>query len=142
VDSPPNSPAGARPAAVRVSLTLARPNMVLARPILDRDGRVAVGAGTALGPRVVQILRRLAIQSVPVVASDEISAWERIPEDHQIDAALAERFAREPQTLPMVALREAVRRCLERRVGRANEIGTPSGGDAAPAARMPGEVDG
>lgn len=130
VEPTQNPPAGSRPAAVRVSLTLARPTMVLARPILDRDGRVAVGAGTALGPRVVQILRRLAIQSVPVVASDEISSWERIPEEHQIDAALAERFAREPQTLPMVALREAVRRCFERRAGRAYEIEAASSATA------------
>jgi hypothetical protein len=107
--------------AIRVPLTLVRPTMVLARPVLDREGRVAVGTGTVLGPRVVQILRRLAIQSVPVVPGDEIASWERIPEEHQVEAVVAERFGREPATPPMAMLREAVLRCFERRARELRE---------------------
>ena len=68
MESTPES-ATSRSGVVRVPTTLLRSTMVLARPILDRDGRIAIGTGTALGPRVVQVLRRLAIQSVPVVAT-------------------------------------------------------------------------
>jgi hypothetical protein len=109
------TPPQAREGIVRVSLALARPTMVLARPILDRDGRVAVGSGTTLGPRVVQVLRRLAIQSVPVVASDDVAEWERLPDGAGARAELAARFAREPETESMKALHDAVLRCFERR---------------------------
>jgi hypothetical protein len=108
-------PSQSRDDVVRVALALVRPTMVLARPILDREGRVAVGSGTALGPRVVQVLRRLAIQSVPVVANDEVADWERLPDAADARADLATRFAREPETEPMRTLRGAVERCFERR---------------------------
>lgn len=99
----------------RVPLALARAEMVLARPILDRDGRVAIGAGTALGPRVVQVLRRLAIQSVTVVASAELASWEQAPDPAEERAAIGARFAREAESEPMRLLRDAVLRRSERR---------------------------
>jgi hypothetical protein len=98
-----------------VSVALVRPTMILARPILDRDGRVAVGSGTTLGPRVVQVLRRLAIQSVAVVATEDVAEWECLPDAAGARAELAARFAREPETEPMKTLHGAVERCLERR---------------------------
>lgn len=111
----------ARDGVVRVPLALARPTMVLARPILDREGRVAVGSGTALGPRVVQVLRRLAIQSVAVVATDDVAEWECLPDAARAHATVEARFARETLTEPMRELREAVERCFERRARGVSE---------------------
>lgn len=116
-----------RQVAVRVPLALARPEMVLARPILDREGRVAVGAGTALGPRAVQVLRRLAIQSVAVVGSEEIAPWEQAPEAEEARRAIEARFAREPASGPMELLRDAVVRRSQRRSLALGDVAGGSG---------------
>jgi hypothetical protein len=121
-----------RGAGVRVALALARPAMVLARPVVDRDGRVVVGAGTALGPRAVQLLRRLAIQSVTVVADDDIAPWEREAEPAAARAEIAARFAREPASRAMDVLRDAVLRRTARRASM-REPCTECGGAASEA---------
>ena len=118
-----------RRVGVRVPLALARPEMVLARPILDREGRVAIGAGTALGPRVVQVLRRLAIQSVAVVGNEEIAPWEQAPDAEDARRTIEARFAREPASEPMEVLRDAVVRRSER---RSRELGDGAGGGSQP----------
>src|SRR5258705_288097 len=51
--------------------------MRLARPIADADGRLIAGTGTQLSPSVVRALRKLAIQTVPVVESDDVASWVR-----------------------------------------------------------------
>jgi hypothetical protein len=116
------SPPRARDGVVRVPLALVRPTMTLARPVLDREGRVAAGSGTALGERVVQVLRRLAIQSVPVVANDDLAEWERLPDAAAARSEIAARFEREPESEPMKVLRGAVERCFERRARGAEEV--------------------
>ena len=61
--------------AVRVPLPLVTAGMRLARPLVDPDGLPVAGAGTQLGPSVLRVLRRMAVQSVLVEEADGIPSW-------------------------------------------------------------------
>jgi hypothetical protein len=93
--------------------------MRLARPVCDADGRPIAGAGTVLDERVVRLLRRMAVQSVPVVESDDLRAWEtEKPLDDAIQA-LDERFRAESRSAALDELHDALVRQLKRRAAAA-----------------------
>jgi hypothetical protein len=103
---------------IRVPLEFVNATMRLAQPIADADGRLVAGAGTHLGPSIVRALRKLAIQTVQVVESDDVASWERtIPLQEQL-ADLERRFDREPASEAMAALRTAITRHLCKRAIR------------------------
>ena len=102
----------------RVPLAFVRPEMRLARPVCDADGRLIVGAGTALDPRVVQALRRLAIQTVVVTGAIELAGWETLPPlDDQLQA-LHRRLLGTERSDALQVLAAAVARYLGRRTVR------------------------
>ncbi len=82
--------------------------MRLARPIADTDGRLIAGTGTQLSPNVVRALRKLAIQTVPVVESDDVAAWARAKPLAEELRELDERFARTAANAATTALRTAL----------------------------------
>lgn len=101
--------------AVRVPLRFAKAPMRLARPVCDAEGRPIAGAGTVLDERVVRLLRRMAVQSVAVVESDELCAWETELSLEDELRALDERFQAASRTAALDALHEAIARHLKRR---------------------------
>jgi hypothetical protein len=101
----------------RVALEFAKPTMRLARPIFDADGRLVAGVGTQLGPRVVTVLRTMAVQSVPVVEGDA-EPWEVVAPLADELAALDARFAGTPSTPPLAAVHDAIVRRLAGRAAR------------------------
>lgn len=118
--------------AVRVPLAFVRPEMRLARPVCDADGRLIVGAGTALDPRVVQALRRLAVQSVVVTGATELAGWETLPPiDHQLQA-LHRRLLGTERSDALQTLAAAVARYLGRRTARLTPPEPPSDGPSDP----------
>ncbi len=82
--------------------------MRLARPIADTDGRLIAGTGTQLSPNVVRALRKLAIQTVPIIESDEVAAWARAKPLAAELRELDERFARTAANAATAALRTAL----------------------------------
>ena len=104
--------------AVRVPLPFARPEMRLARPVCDADGRLLVGAGTALDARVCQALRRLAVQSVVVTGADGLAGWETLPPLDQQLAALRRRLIGTETSSGIDLLAAAIARYLARRTAR------------------------
>jgi hypothetical protein len=105
--------------AVRIHLQFATPQMRLVRPISDANGRLVAGIGTVLTPGVVRVLRHMAVQSVLVNHAGELAAWERVQTLAEEQAALGERFAREPLTPPLAEIQAALGRRLERRAAAA-----------------------
>jgi hypothetical protein len=124
--------------AARVALEFAKASMRLARPIFDADGRLVAGAGTLLGPRVVGVLRTMAVQSVPVVEAD-VEPWETVEPLADELAALAARFAGAPESSGLTALHEAIARRLATRAARfaaEHEADDENAARPAPAAEV------
>ncbi len=97
---------------VRVQLRFARPELHLAHPVTGPGGGVLVGAGTRLEPAAVRSLLALGVRSVWVEEADRVASWE---EDRDLEpalAALAARFAGEPENPVLRALEDALRRRL------------------------------
>ena len=101
--------------AVRIHLQFATPQMRLARPIVDANGRLVAGVGTTLSPGVVRVLRHMAVQSVPVEDGGSVSAWEQVHTRDEELASLAARFAGEPPSQALEEIRAALLRRIERR---------------------------
>jgi len=105
--------------AVRIHLQFATPQMRLARPISDANGRLIAGIGTMLSPGVVRVLRHMAVQSVTVEDAPGLAAWERVRTVDDEHAALAARFADEAVTPALAEIRAAIGRHIERRAAAA-----------------------
>jgi hypothetical protein len=122
--------------AARVLLQFAKPEMQLARPIWDRDGKLVVGRGSRLNERVVRLLRRMGLQTVVVEDTGGLAAWEKIPGlAHDLEE-LDARFTRADRSQPLEAVRRAIERHLRRRAAALEsdpalaaeaERGTPNG---------------
>lgn len=110
--------------AVRIHLQFATPQMRLARPISDANGRLVAGVGTMLSPSVVRVLRQMAVQSVTVEDTDDSAPWRRVRTVEDEQAALADRFAGEQLTPALAEIQAAIARHLERRAAAA--AATPS----------------
>ena len=100
---------------VRIHLQFATPQMRLARPISDANGRLVAGVGTILSPGVVRVLRHMAVQSVLVEDAGGVPSWEQVRTLDEERAALAARFANEASTPSLEEVRAALDRRLERR---------------------------
>jgi hypothetical protein len=101
--------------SVRVLLEFAKPTMRLARPIFDGDGKLIAGSGTLLSERMVQLLRRLALQTVVVEDADDLNEWETVTAVEADLAGLEQRFRRESPAPPLRAIYEAISRRLVKR---------------------------
>ena len=101
--------------AVRIHLQFATAHMRLARPISDNNGRLVAGVGTMLSPGVLRVLRHMAVQSVVVEDAGELAPWERVRTLAEELEEVAARFDPEPETPPLVEVRGAIERLLERR---------------------------
>jgi hypothetical protein len=103
---------------LRVPLQFVKPTMRIAGPILDTDGRLVAGTGTELRDSVVRVLRKMAVQAVLVVETDEVGAFETIrplaDELHALEGRLPARGA----TGPLAELRAAIARHLTARADR------------------------
>jgi hypothetical protein len=113
--------------AVRIHLQFATPQMRLARPITDVNGRLVAGVGTMLSARVVRVLRHMAVQSVLVEDAATLSAWEKVQTADEELAALRERFVGEPMTPALEEIHAALARRIERRAaerstGQSSEV--------------------
>ena len=109
--------------------------MRLARPLFDRDGLLIAGSGTKLSESLLRVLRKLAVQSVPVVDTDDLASWETIrPLEQELDD-LRQRFRREAASDALVLLREAAVRHLERRASRLTANPVPAEERPATAVR-------
>jgi hypothetical protein len=101
--------------AIRVLLQFAKPEMQLARPVSDRDGRLIAGRGSRLTDRVVRLLRNLGLQTVVVEDADGLAAWETIPGLEYDLRELDRRFDGTWAGTPLEAVRHAIERYLRRR---------------------------
>ena len=110
--------------AVRIHLQFVTPQMRLARPISDANGRLVAGIGTMLSSGVVRVLRHMAMQSVMVEDGGGFSPWEQVRTVAEDQAALAARFAGEPVTLPLAEIQAAIGRRIEQRAAAASNAGT------------------
>jgi hypothetical protein len=99
--------------AVRIHLQFATPQMRLARPISDANGRLVAGVGTMLSAGVVRVLRHMALQSVLVDDAPGLAAWERVQSAEEEHAALAARFATETITPPLAEIQAAIARRID-----------------------------
>jgi len=106
--------------AVRIHLQFATPQMRLARPMHDGDGRLVAGAGTLLSASVVRVLRHMAVQTVLVEEAGQLAAWQCVQTDDEERVALEARFASETMTPALVEVHEALLRRIERRAGAAS----------------------
>jgi hypothetical protein len=111
--------------AVRIHLQFATPQMRLARPITDVNGRLVAGVGTALSSGVVRVLRHMAVQTVLVEDAGNVSAWEKVQTASEELAALRARFARESMTPPLDEIHAALVRRIERRAAQQAAAPTP-----------------
>ncbi len=105
--------------AVRIHLQFATPQMRLARPISDANGRLIAGIGTLLSTGVVRVLRHMAVQSVMVEDAPGLASWECVRTVEEEQAALAARFAGEPMTPALGEIQAAIARRLEQRAAAA-----------------------
>jgi hypothetical protein len=115
--------------AVRIHLQFATPQMRLARPISDVEGRLVAGVGTMLSPGVVRVLRHMAVQSVLVEDAGDLASWEKVRTADDELAALAARFAFDPLTPALQEIHAAIVRRIERRAAERPSVpgaGTPS----------------
>lgn len=104
--------------------------MHLARPLFDAEGRLVAGTGTVLTERVVRVLRKMAVQSVLVVADDRVATWETVQPLAADLAALDARFARAPSNPALSEVHAAIARHLTRRAERfAAEDAAPEVGE-------------
>ena len=110
--------------ATRIHLQFATPQMRLARPISDANGRLVAGIGTTLSPGVVRVLRHMAVQSVMVEDGVGHSAWAQVRTVSDEHAALAARFAGETVTPPLAEIQAAIARRIEQRAAIATEANT------------------
>jgi hypothetical protein len=101
--------------AVRIHLQFATPQMRLARPISDVNGRLVAGVGTVLSASVLRVLRSMAVQSVMVEHAGDVEPWQQVRTIEEEQAALARRFARETVTPPLAEIQAAIARHLDRR---------------------------
>ena len=101
--------------AARIHLQFATPQMRLARPITDVNGRLVAGVGTMLSTGVVRVLRHMAVQSVLVEDAGNLAAWEQVHTAAEEMAALRARFAGEPMTPALEEIHSALARRIERR---------------------------
>jgi hypothetical protein len=125
--------------AIRVPLPFVKPTMRLARPICDADGRVVAGTGTALDDHLVRALRKMAIQTVPVVESADLANWERTKPLRDELLELEQRLDREPAGEALMALRAAITRHLCKRALRLEqEPGFAAGRPTRDPAASPG----
>ena len=99
---------------VRVHLQFATPQMRLARPISDANGRLVAGVGTMLSAGVLRVLRHMAVQNVVVEEADTLEPWQQVRTVEEEQAALAKRFAQENVTPPLAEIQAAIARHLER----------------------------
>jgi hypothetical protein len=106
--------------AVRIHLQFVTPQMRLARPISDVNGRLVAGVGTILSAGVLRVLRSMAVQSVMVEDAGELESWQQVRTVAEEQAALAERFAGETVTAPLAEIQAAIARHLERRAATAD----------------------
>jgi len=119
---------------VRVPLEFVRETMQLAAPLADTDGRLLAGRGTVLGERIVRALRKMAIQTVVVLDSPDLQAWETVRSLREDLRALERRFEKgldEPERPEMTALHHAIGRCLERRWAHLDDAGAPDPAEVA-----------
>jgi len=121
--------------SVRVLLEFAKPTMRLARPIFDGDGKLIAGRGTLLSERMVQLLRRLALQTVVVDDTDDLNQWETVAPVGADLTGLEQRFRRESPAPPLQAIYEAISRHL---VKRAAVLARDPALTAQPASGSPG----
>lgn len=105
--------------AVRIHLQFATPQMRLARPISDTNGRLVAGVGTMLSAGVVRVLRHMAVQSVMIDEAGNLRPWEVVRTAEEELAALAARFADETVTPPLAEIQAAIERHLEQRAAAA-----------------------
>lgn len=105
--------------AVRIHLQFATPQMRLARPISDANGRLVAGIGTTLSAGAVRVLRHMAVQSVMVEDGDGLRSWEKVTTVSEEQAALAARFAGETVTAPLAEIQAAIARRIEQRIAAA-----------------------
>src|SRR5437016_5003368 len=108
--------------------------MRLARPVADGDGRLIAGTGTQLSPSVVRALRKLAIQTVPVVESDDVASWVRTRPLADELRDLDERFARTAANAATAALRTALAGYLCKRALRLDRDAREDAAEPPPAA--------
>lgn len=101
--------------AVRIHLQFATPHMRLAHPISDAEGRLVAGLGTMLSSGVVRVLRHMAVQSVVVEEAGDLATWAQVLSVEDEQAALAARFAGGTITAPLVEIRAAIARRIQRR---------------------------
>lgn len=120
---------------VRVPLSFAKPTMRLAGPICDAEGRLVAGTGTALGPPVLRVLRKMAIQTVLVADGAELASWEQTKPLQEMLLDLERRLDREPASEPLAALRAAITRHLCKQAVRLEQ-------EAGFAAESPAESSG
>jgi hypothetical protein len=104
---------------VRIHLQFATPQMRLARPISDANGRLVAGVGTILSSSVVRVLRRMAVQNVVVEEAAELEPWQRVRTVEEEQTALAKRFAEENVSPPLAEIQAAIARHLDRRAATA-----------------------
>ncbi len=117
--------------AVRIHLQFATPQMRLARPISDTNGRLVAGVGTMLSPGVVRVLRHMAVQSVMVEDAGELASWEQVRTVEEEQAALERRFAGEHLTPALAEIQAAIARHLERRAAVAAAATPPTAVEGA-----------
>jgi thiazole synthase ThiGH ThiG subunit len=99
-------------------LPFVTPDMALAKPVVDAEGRILAGAGTRLDERMLRLLRKQAIQTVVVDAPEGTVGWETVQPLSEELAALGTRFDATARSEALDVLREAVARHLARRAGR------------------------
>jgi hypothetical protein len=105
--------------AVRIHLQFATPQMRLARPISDVNGRLVAGVGTILSAGVLRVLRSMAVQNVMVEDLGEVGPWQQVRTVEDEQAALVKRFAGETVTAPLAEIQAAIGRHLDRRAATA-----------------------
>jgi len=108
----------AAPMVVRVPLQFAKPSMRLARPIFDSDGKLVAGNGTLLTERVARLLRKMALQTVLIEDTDDLTPWEKIKPVQREIMELEARFSREGPSIPLDAIRQAISRHLLKRAAQ------------------------
>jgi hypothetical protein len=103
---------------LRVPLQFVKPTMRLAGPIVDTDGRLVAGTGTELRDSVVRVLRKMAVQAVLVVETDEVGAFETIKPLAEELRELEQRLPVSLATGPLAEVRAAIARHLTARAAR------------------------
>ena len=103
---------------LRVPLQFVKPTMRLAGPIVDADGRLVAGTGTELRDSVVRVLRKMAVQAVLVVETDDVGAFETIKPLADELRELEQRLPDAASTGPLAELRAAIARHLTARAAR------------------------